>query len=208
MVVWRVIRSPCRWLSSRSTSGRREAHLTSLRNDSQISGRARLSPDLVSGAVVTFSIDLDAKPLIGLIRSSTFIMPRLRKSKQPADESVSPPTLSTALVQGLTSRRDPGALAASSTAIALTIGSAFSNTSDTPGDDIAVQERDAGWKTVYAAFKIAVDTIKESSDLCLPLKAVVGAVSVLTKNCDVSAFCLYTENLLIPSLFPAPANIR
>ena len=33
--------------------------------------------------------------------------------------------------------------------------------------------------------KITVDIAKESSDLLLPLKAVVGALSVLIKNYDV-----------------------
>ena len=38
----------------------------------------------------------------------------------------------------------------------------------------------------YGAAKIAIETTKESSDMCLPLKAVVGALSVLIKNYDVS----------------------
>jgi len=54
-----------------------------------------------------------------------------------------------------------------------------------------------GWKTAYAAFRMAVETAKESSDMCPPLKAVVGAVFVLMKNCDVSAPRLRTENILI-----------
>ena len=36
---------------------------------------------------------------------------------------------------------------------------------------------------------MAVEITKESSDMFLPLKAVVGAVSVLIKNYDVSVFC-------------------
>lgn len=49
-----------------------------------------------------------------------------------------------------------------------------------------------------------METIKESSDLCLPLKAVVGAVSVLMKNYDVSMSCLRTGYLLI--LYPLPPS--
>lgn len=33
---------------------------------------------------------------------------------------------------------------------------------------------------------MAVEIAKESSDMCPPLKAVVGAISVLMHNCDVS----------------------
>ena len=46
--------------------------------------------------------------------------------------------------------------------------------------------KESGWKTAYGAAKMAVDIAKESSDMLLPLKAVVGALSVLIKNYDVS----------------------
>ena len=36
---------------------------------------------------------------------------------------------------------------------------------------------------------MALEVAKESSDAFLPLKAVVGAISVLIKNCDVSMSC-------------------
>ena len=117
-------------------------------------------------------------------------MPRFRKSKPPADISVSTPTSPAQLVQDLASRRDSRALAASSTAIALSIGSAFYDTRNTPSDGAAVQGRDTGWQTAYNAAKMAVEITKESSDMLLPLKAVVGAVSVLIKNYDVSMSCL------------------
>ena len=77
------------------------------------------------------------------------------------------------------------ALAATSAAIALSIGSPFSDIHDTSGDGAGVRGKDTGWQTAYAAVRMAVETIKESSDLCLPLKAVVGAMSVLMKNYDV-----------------------
>jgi hypothetical protein len=87
-------------------------------------------------------------------------------------------------VRNLTSRRDSRALAASSAAIVLSIGSAFNDTHDGSGDG-AVRGRDATWQTTYAAVRMAVEITKESSDLFLPLKAVVGAMSVLIKNYDV-----------------------
>jgi hypothetical protein len=83
-------------------------------------------------------------------------------------------------------QRDFRALAASSTAIALSISSPIYEHDDTPSDGAAVQERDTTWQTAYAAVKMAIEITKESSDMFLPLKAVVGAMSVLIKNYDVS----------------------
>jgi len=101
------------------------------------------------------------------------------------------------------------ALAATSAAIALSIGSAFSNTHDKPGSSATAQGRDTGRQTAYDAIRMAVETVKESSDMFLPLKAVVGAISVLMKNYDVSGVsCLRVEHLLIFHLFPIPANFR
>jgi hypothetical protein len=113
-------------------------------------------------------------------------MPRLHKSKPPAVVAVSTPTPPPELVQNLTSQRDSRALAATSTAIALSIGSAFYNTRDTSGDGATVRGRDTGWQTAYAAARTAIEITKESSDMFLPLKAVAGAMSVLIKNYDVS----------------------
>ena len=115
-------------------------------------------------------------------------MRRLRGSKSPADI----PDLTTTpakLVQNFTSQRDCRALAASSAAIVLSIGSAFYNTHDTSSDGAGIQERDTGWHTAYAAVKMAVQITKEASDLFLPLKAVVGAMSVLINNYDVGVSC-------------------
>jgi len=94
------------------------------------------------------------------------------------------------------------ALAATSATIALSIGSAFPDTRDASSSGATVQARDTGWKTAYDAIRMAVETIKESSDMFLPLKAVVGAVSVLMKNYDVSVSCLQTEDILILACFP------
>jgi hypothetical protein len=113
-------------------------------------------------------------------------MPRLRKSKPSTDTPDSTPTLPE-LVQNLTSQRDFRALAASSTAIALSVGSPTYNTGDTSSDGAAVQGRHTSWQTAYAAVRVAVEITKETTDLFLPLKAVVGAVSVLIKNYDVGA---------------------
>ena len=88
---------------------------------------------------------------------------------------------------------DSRALAASSTAIALSIGSAFHD----PGDDAAGRGRNTGWQTAYNTARMAIDFTKESSDMFPPLKAVVGAVSVLIKNYDVSASLLRTGHFLI-----------
>jgi len=150
---------------------------------------------------------LEVEPIIRLTRSSTFAMLRFHKSKQPTDDSVSTPISPADLVQDLTSRRKSVALAATSAAIALSIGSAFSVTRDGPGGGTTVQGRDTGWQTAYDAIRMAVETIKESSDMFLPLKAVVGAISVLMKNYDVSVSCLRAEDFLTLHLFLVPANI-
>ena len=123
-------------------------------------------------------------------------MPRLGKSKQQADIPESTPTPA-ALVQNLASQRNYRALAVSSTAIALSIGSPIYNAGDTPGDGIVAQGRDAGWQTAYAAVRMAIEITKETTDLFLPLKAVVGAMSVLIKNYDVGVLRSQTRHLLI-----------
>ena len=140
-----------------------------------------------------------------LIRTSALAMRRLLKSKSPAD--IPTPTPPAEVVRDLASRRDPRALAATSTAIALSLGSVLYDTNDTSGDGAGVQGKGSGWHTAYGAARIAVEIAKESSDMFLPLKAVVGAVSILIKNCDVSASCSRTEHLLTFCLFPGAANI-
>ena len=134
-------------------------------------------------------------------------MSRLPKSKLPA---VSTPISPVELVQKIKSlsQGDPRALAASSTAIALSIASPFYDTRETSSDDIPTRGRDNGWQTAYAAARMAVEIAKESSDMFLPLKAVVGAMSALIKNYDVSMFLWQPGCLLIPRLLPITANIR
>ena len=115
------------------------------------------------------------------------MIPRFRRSKPLADVSVSTPTPPPEQVQNLTSGRNSRTLAVSSTAIALSIGSAFHDTHEISCDGAAVRGRDAGWQTAYGVARMAVEMAKESSDMFPPLKAVVGALSVLIKNYDVSA---------------------
>jgi len=109
-------------------------------------------------------------------------MHHLRKSKAPVDIPAPTSTSPAELVK----RRDSGALATLSAGIALSIGSAANNTRGTSSDGTTVQGMDAVLRTTYASVKMAVEIAKESSDLCLPLKAVVGAMSALMRNYDVS----------------------
>lgn len=83
--------------------------------------------------------------------------------------------------------KDPKALATSSGAIALSVGS----TSCDPSDNEASPSRGSHWRTAYETARLAVDIAKESSDMFPPLKAVVGALAVLIKNYDVKFNQLY-----------------
>ena len=133
-------------------------------------------------------------------------MLRPLKPKSPADAST--PTPPAELVKGLTSQRDSRALAASSTAIALSIaGPAFYDTHDTFSDGTTVWGQDAGWKTAYAAVKMAVEITKESCDMLPPLRAAVGAMSALMKNYDVSMYYLRTEHLTNVLCLPSKYRI-
>ena len=120
-------------------------------------------------------------------------MPRFRKSNPSAGAPPPGPESPADLVPTLVSQRDSTAIAATSSAIALSITSAFVNTLDMSSDGSADRDKDSGWRTAYAAVRMAVEVTKESSDMFLPLKAVVGAVSALMKNCDVSRPHLRTE---------------
>jgi hypothetical protein len=129
-----------------------------------------------------------------------------RDSRSPEDFPASTLSFPAELMRKLTSRKKSKALAVSSASIALSIGSAFSNTHDKSDGYPTGQEEGAGWRTTYAAAKMAIEIAKESSDMFLPLKAVLGAVSVLIQNCDVSVFrprAGYPHNL---SLVAALAN--
>jgi hypothetical protein len=118
----------------------------------------------------------------------------LRKSKPSADTPAQIPASPAELVQNLTSQRDSKVLAATSSAIALSISSAFTTTHGTSGDGPTVQGKDEIRQTAYAAIRMAVEITKESSDLCLPLKAVVGAVRL-----DEELRCEYPDQKLSTS---------
>ena len=114
----------------------------------------------------------------------------LRRSKSSGDIPASAPVFPANLVQKFVSKRKPEALAISSATIGLSIGSPFSSARGSSVDVNPGGGRDSGWQTAYATARMAVEIAKESSDMCLPLKAVVGAMSVLIQNCDVSVPCL------------------
>lgn len=78
-----------------------------------------------------------------------------------------------------------GALVALSTSITSAIGSPSQGPSSDPGVDQPETSKRSRWRTAYAAARIAIEIAKESADMFPPLKAVVGAVSVLIKNYDV-----------------------
>jgi hypothetical protein len=125
-----------------------------------------------------------------IIELTRLTMRLLRRSKSSGDIPAPIPAFPTNVVRKLASRRKSNALALSSASIALSIGSPLSNTRGTSIDGTASRGRDSGWRTAYAAARIAVETAKESSDMFPPLKAVLGAMSVLIQNCDVSVLCL------------------
>ena len=61
--------------------------------------------------------------------------------------------------------------------------------------------KESSWKTAYGTANMAVEIAKESSDMFLPLKAVVGALSVLIQNYYVSlprlVILLVSDNFLL-----------
>ena len=150
--------------------------------------RAESKPNPALGAMPRCQSASKSKR-VKLILSPTPIMTRLRKSKQLADLSVPTPTSPAELIRNLTSQRNPRALAVSSAAIALSIGSPSCDTPDISSDGATVQGRSTGWQTAYSAARMAVEITKESSDMFLPLKAVAAAISVLIKNYDVNMPC-------------------
>lgn len=53
-------------------------------------------------------------------------------------------------------------------------------------DPKAASENKPSWKsTAYAATKLAINIVKESSDAFPPLKSVVGGLSAILSHCDV-----------------------
>ena len=80
---------------------------------------------------------------------------------------------------------DQRAADASSSATSLSIASPSCDPGDTALNE-GGSSKESRWRTAYAAARMAVEIANASSDLFLPLKAVVGALSVLIKNYDAS----------------------
>ena len=76
------------------------------------------------------------------------------------------------------------ALAASSSAVALSTASPSCDPTDAAPDNPA-SSKESVLKAAYGAAKIAIDIAKDSSDVLPPLKAVMVVLSVLIKNYDV-----------------------
>jgi len=146
----------------------------------------KAKPNALLGAAATLAPVIQS--IIGLILPSTLIMPR--DSDLPADPTPKPPGELARKLKSLV-RGDSRTLAASSSAIALSIASPFYDTRDASSDESLAQGRDTGWKTAYDTARMAVEITKESSDMFLPLKAVMGAISVLIKNYDVGLSSMY-----------------
>jgi len=125
-----------------------------------------------------------------------------RKSKAPADIPAPTPTSPAVFVK----EGDPGALAALSAGIALSIGSPSNDLRGMSSD--GTTGMDVGLKTTYSAVRMVVEITKESSDLCPPLKTVMGAVFALMKHFDVSVSCSRTEHMFTFFPFHALANSR
>ena len=163
------------------------------------------TPCFVSGACIIWGVccapgfsDHDAQHLSGKrVRHSVVLAPTMRRfltepllSTRPMGSSPPAPTPPYVehIKQGLTTIQPQfkslGALAASTSAIALSVASPSCDPTDTALDERGLP-KESCWGTAYETAKIAVDIANASSDMCLPLKAVVGALSVLIKNYDV-----------------------
>ena len=122
-------------------------------------------------------------------------MRRFRKKSSPsATPTNAPPTTPTSPIVDYIKQelatfhpraKDRRALAASSSAIALSIASPSCNSTDVTLNTESRSSKESAWKAAYGAAKIAVDIAKDSSDMLPPLKAVMVALSVLIKNYDV-----------------------
>ena len=125
----------------------------------------------------------------------TSIMPPFRKRSLSATSSVNgPPPVFEYIKQKFTAfhprTKNKRTLAASSNTIAPhRVASASVSPSRDPTDIAANQpgsSKESGWSAAYGAARMAVKIANASTDMFLPLKAVVGALSVLLKNFDVS----------------------
>jgi len=117
---------------------------------------------------------------------------RRKPPSQPISTNSRPPTptlpiefIKKELVTNHFKTKNPRALGASSTAIALSIGYPSYDSPDS-GSNEPGSSKESGWRAAYGAARMAVEIAKESSDMFLPLKAVAGALTVLIKNYDVN----------------------
>ena len=111
-------------------------------------------------------------------------------SGTPANSSPRTPTppIADYIRQGLATlhprKKDRRALVASSSAVALSIISPSCDSNNSTPIDPGLSKESA-WKAAYGAARMAVDVAKDSFDVFPPVKAVLVALSVLMKNCDV-----------------------
>lgn len=82
--------------------------------------------------------------------------------------------------------KDQKAPTASSSTVAPSVTHPSRDLTETTLDESAGSSRESVWKTASGMAKIALEITKESSDMFPPLKAVVGALSVLMKHYEVS----------------------
>lgn len=101
------------------------------------------------------------------------------------------------LVTAYSKAKSPGVLAASSSAIALSIGFSCCVPSDAGSSEPGSSE-ESGWRTAYGAARMAVEIAEVSSaNMFLPLAAVVGALTVLVRNYDVSRMSRANQLLMV-----------
>jgi len=119
-------------------------------------------------------------------------------------------------------RGDVKALAASSIAVVSSIGSPSLNKHYLPRLDdqsathaphpdhgAIVQEpsphqaTNSAWQTAYSTARMVIGITKESSDMFLPLKAVVGALSVLLQNYDAKSNPNHSRVVVLTVCVPA-----
>jgi hypothetical protein len=138
----------------------------------------------------------------------------------PTSTPTTPPKSSIRKKLSAVRRRDVKGLVASTIAVASSVGSPSLNQSYPPSSDeqkaahtshpdndaigresSSHRAADSAWQTAYSTARMVIGIAKESSDMFLPLKTVVGALSVLIKNYDVSPI-LATTALLCLRLAP------
>ena len=116
-------------------------------------------------------------------------MRRLLEKALPKSPPRTPPPPTVGPVSQALTTIDPrvkglGMLIATASGIASSIASPPRDPADIAPDEPG-PSKESHWRTAYNAAKIALDTANASSDMFLPLKAVVGALSVFIKNYDV-----------------------